>query len=51
MSAPPNPVSSVDMLCLEYPLSVTEIYNGVTAPEPTLNIQEPPAWLRMLVAQ
>jgi len=51
MSAPPNPVSSVDMLRLEYPPSVTEIYNGVTAPEPTLDIQEPPAWLHILVTQ
>ena len=47
----PAVASNVDMLRLEYPASAVQVYTGDTPPQPSIDLKDPPAWLRLLVSQ
>jgi len=43
--------SNVDMLRLEYPSSVVQVYTGDTPLQPSIDLKDPRAWLQLLVSQ
>jgi len=43
--------SNVDMLRLEYPQTAMEVYNDVETDQPTIDLPNPTAWVRLLVTQ
>jgi len=43
--------SKVDMLRLEHPSSVVQVYTGDTPLQPSIDLKDPRAWLRLLVSQ
>jgi len=43
--------SNVDMLRLEYPQMALEVYNDTETDQPTIDLPNPTAWVRLLVTQ
>jgi len=43
--------SNVDMLLLEYPRTALEVYNDTETDQPTIDLPNPTAWVRLLVTQ
>jgi len=43
--------SNVDMLRLEYPRTAMEVYNDAETNQPTIDLPNPTAWVRLLVMQ
>jgi len=43
--------SNVDIFQLEYPRTVMEVYNDVETDQPTIDLPNPTAWVRLLVTQ
>jgi len=43
--------SNVDMLRLEYPRTALEVYNDTETDQPTIDLPNPTAWVRLLVTQ
>ena len=43
--------SNVDILRLEYPRTVMEVFEDTETDQPTINLPNPTAWVRLLVTQ